>query len=110
VKDDTLHVSPLIVFGFGADFDGDAMQYHVPVSEEARKEAIERLMPSKNLISPADFTSVMHKPSREYAAGLYAASAGKTRKTLRTFRNVTDLRAAYKHGEIEIDDPVEVLT
>ena len=110
VKDDTLHVSPLIVTGFNADFDGDAMQYHVPVSEAARKEAIERLMPSKNLISPADFKSVMHKPSREYASGLYAASAGKTRKRLRTFRNVSDLRAAYKAGEIDIDDPVEVLS
>ena len=110
VKDDTLHVSPLIVGGFNADFDGDAMQYHVPVSEDARKEAIERLMPSKNLISVADFKSVMHKPSREYAAGLYAASAGKTRKRLRTFRKLADLLAAYKSGEIDIDDPVEVLT
>ena len=110
VKDDTLHVSPLIVGGFNADFDGDAMAYHVPVSEDARKEAIERLMPSKNLISTADFKSVMHKPSREYAAGLFAASAGKTRKRLRTFRKLTDLLAAYKSGEIDIDDPVEVLT
>src|SRR5690606_18185809 len=40
-KDETLKVSPLIVKGFNADFDGDAMQYHVPVDESARQEAIE---------------------------------------------------------------------
>ena len=108
-KGETLQVSPLIVGGFNADFDGDAMQYHVPVSEEARKEAIERMLPSRNLLSPADFESPMHKPTQEYTGGLYAASSSKSKKRLRTFRSVKDIIGAYRRGEVDINDPAETL-
>jgi DNA-directed RNA polymerase beta' subunit len=109
VKGDTLQVSPLIVGGFNADFDGDAMQYHVPVSDEARSEAIERMLPSRNLLDPSDFKSPVHKPSQEYTGGLYAATARKSKRRIQTFRNVKDLLAAYKRGETEIDDPAEIM-
>ena len=109
VKGDTLQVSPLIVGGFGADFDGDAMQYHVPVSDEAVEEAVERMLPSRNLLSPADFKSPVHKPTQEYTGGLYAASAATSRRPTRTFRNSADVLAAYRRGEIEIDDKVDIL-
>jgi DNA-directed RNA polymerase subunit beta len=108
-KGEVLQVSPLIVGGFGADFDGDAMQYHVPVSDEARKEAMELMLPSRNLISPADFKTPVHKPSQEYTGGLYAASATNSGRKPRTFRNIGDVRQAYRRGEIDINDPVKVL-
>ncbi len=50
-KGKTLQVPPITTSGFGADFDGDAMQFHVPVSDDAVREARERLMPSRNLTS-----------------------------------------------------------
>lgn len=53
-KGDTLQVSPLIVKGFGADFDGDAMNYHVPSTDKAVREAYDRLLPSRNLFSLAN--------------------------------------------------------
>jgi len=108
-KEETLQVSPLIVKGFNADFDGDAMQYHVPVSDEAKDEALDRMLPSRNLLSPADFKSPVHSPSQEYTGGLYSATSRKSGRRIRTFRNLKDVLAAYKHGEIEIDDPVETL-
>src|SRR5690606_3912903 len=108
-KDETLKVSPLIVKGFNADFDGDAMQYHVPVDEDARKEAIELMMPSKNLLSPADFNRPMHTPSQDYVSGLYIATASrKTDRKARIFKKLADAIAAYTRGEIEIDDPIEI--
>jgi DNA-directed RNA polymerase subunit beta len=110
VKGDTLQISPLIVKGFGADFDGDAMQYHVPVSDEARQEALERMLPSRNLLSPADFKSPVHAPSQEYVGGLYAATGTKSKRRPKTFRNIKDVLAAYRRGEIEINDPVEILS
>lgn len=110
VKGDTLQISPLIVKGFGADFDGDAMQYHVPVSDEARDEAAERMLPSRNLLSPADFKSPVHSPSQEYTGGLYQATAVRSGKKPQTFRNIKDVLAAYRRGEIEITDAVELLT
>jgi DNA-directed RNA polymerase subunit beta len=110
VKGNTLEVSPLIVKGFGADFDGDAMQYHVPVSEEAKLEAAERMLPSKNLLSPADFKSPVHMPSQEYTGGLYHATAVNSGKKPQVFRSMRDVVAAFKNGEIDITDPIEILT
>jgi len=109
VKGDTLRVSPLIVSGFNADFDGDAVQYHVPVDDAAVKEAKERMLPSQNLISPGDFKTPMHMPSKEFAGGLYAASAGKSKRRPRIFRNLQDVIAAHNRGEIDIDDEVQVM-
>jgi DNA-directed RNA polymerase subunit beta len=109
VTGDTLQVSPLIVGGFGADFDGDAMQYHVPTSEDARKEAIDRLLPSKALLSPADFKTPVHMPSMEYVGGLYHATSKKSRRRPRVFRNKADVIQAYRRGELGVDDSVETM-
>ncbi len=109
VKGETLHVSPLVVTGFNADFDGDAMQYHVPVDEEARKEALERMLPSSNLLSPANFKSPMHKPGKEYLAGLHAATQNPSKRRPHTFRNMRDAEEAYNKGLIGIADIVHVL-
>jgi len=69
----TLEIPPLTVGGFGADFDGDAMQFHVPSSDDAVEEAKDTLMPSKNLFAVSDF-DVHYMPSQEYVGGLWAAS------------------------------------
>jgi DNA-directed RNA polymerase subunit beta' len=105
---ETLHVSPLIVTGFGADFDGDAMQYHVPVTDEAVKDAYEKMLPSRNLLSAAQFTA--HQlPRNEYAGGLYSASISKSDKRPRTFATRADAMAAYRRGEINADQPIEIV-
>lgn len=110
VKGDTLQVSPLVVGGFNADFDGDAMQYHVPFDDKAREEALDRMLPSRNLLSPADFKSPMHVPRQEYVGGLYHASTARDDvRRPRVFRNINDLRAAFKRGEVDLSDRIEVL-
>jgi DNA-directed RNA polymerase subunit beta' len=109
-RGDVIRVSPLITGGFNLDFDGDAMNYSLPVAEDAKQEAIERMLPSANLLSPADFKTPVHKPSQEYTGGLYAASTMKSGKRPRVFRNVKDVAAAFARGEIDIRDPVETLT
>jgi hypothetical protein len=107
-KGETLHVSPMIVTGFGADFDGDAMQYHVPVTDEAVRDAYEKMLPSRNLLAAASFKA--HQlPSREYAAGLYAATTGRSSKRPRTFATKADALAAYRRGDISADQPVEIV-
>jgi DNA-directed RNA polymerase subunit beta len=108
-KNKTLEVSPLIVKGFNADFDGDAMNYHVPSTEGARKEAIERLLPSRNLFSLSDFKSVMHAPMNEYVGGLWHATKGKSERSKKIFRTIADARKAYEQGDININDPVQIL-
>lgn len=108
-KSDTLQVSPLIVKGFGADFDGDAMNYHVPSTEKAKQEALDRLLPSKNLFSLSDLKSVMHTPANEYVSGLYHATKSKSKRPKKIFKTVADVRKAYARGDISIDDDVQVL-
>lgn len=88
----------------------NTMQYHVPVSDEARDEAIDRMLPSRNLLSPADFKSPMAKPGQEYVGGLYAASAMQSKRPPRTFRNSKDVMAAFLRGDLDIRDPVVVLS
>lgn len=110
VKDDTLHVSPLVVSGFSADFDGDAVQYHVPVSQEAVQEARERMLPSRNLLSAAEFRTPMHMPSKEFAGGLYHASTVSSKRRARIFRNFSDLRAAFERGDVDVDEVVELMS
>ncbi len=109
-KGDVMQVSPLIVKGFNADFDGDAMQFHIPSTDEAVQEAYERMLPSKNLLSPADFKSPVHVPGQEYLAGLHRATHDrKDKHRVRTFRNEKDLQQAFARGEVTHDTPVRVL-
>lgn len=70
VKGKAIKVSPLIVGGFNMDFDGDTVGIHVPVSEKARIDVLEKMLPSKNLFSPAT-NQLMHLPSMEGYHGLY---------------------------------------
>ena len=108
-KDSTTHVPPLIVKGLGMDFDGDQANFHVPTDEHAREEALNRMKPSQQLLSPADFKSPMHAPSQEYQGGLYQATAQRRQRPVRTFRSVEDMRRAWRQGEIDARDPVRIL-
>jgi DNA-directed RNA polymerase beta subunit len=110
VKGDVMKVSPLIVGGFNADFDGDTMNYHVPVKESARKEALERMLPSRNLLSPADFKSPMAKPSQEYVAGLFSATEKPDEKARpHYFKDAQSAIAAYQRGDIPVNAVVNIL-
>lgn len=112
IKGDVLQVSPLIVKGFNADFDGDAMQFHVPSSDEAVKEAYERMLPSRSLLSPADFKSPVHAPGQEYLGGLYYATRQREedkQRRPRVFRSVADAKKAHQRGEITADTPIQIM-
>ena len=107
VKGKTLQVSPITTSGFGADFDGDAEQFHVPVSDEAVREARDKLLPSSNLTSVRSF-DVHYVPGQEYLQGLFNATE-KSNRPVRTFRSKRDVERAYREGKINADDRVSVL-
>lgn len=110
VKGDSIRTNPLINKGYNLDYDGDQMSFHAPVSEEAKREAVDRLLPSRNLLSPADFKTPMPSPTQEYTGGLFQASAKKNNKPEKTFRTVADVRAAFARGDLDIGDPIRILT
>ena len=107
-NDKTLQLSPAITPGFNADFDGDAMNFHVVVSEKAIKEAKEKLLPSRNLRSPADF-KVNWAPRQEFLAGLYLASHEKdNNKPPRVYNTRKEMIEAFHRGELAVDAPVVI--
>lgn len=67
-----IKIPPLIVGGFNADFDGDTMTVHVPISDEANREA-DKMLPSQNLFQPGT-GKLMMSPSQEAQVGLYYLS------------------------------------
>jgi DNA-directed RNA polymerase subunit beta len=108
-KGDTLQVSPLVVTGFGADFDGDAMQYHVPASDEAVADVLEKMLPSRNLLSVTSYR-VHQLPSKEYGGGLYSATTAINKKALpRVYRTMDDVIRAWHSGDISVDHPVHIV-
>lgn len=106
---DTIRVSPLIVSGFNADFDGDQMNAHVPSSDKAVQQALNKMLPSKNLTSLTDLSSPRHTPSKEQIFGLYALTKGMDNtKQVKVFNSVSEAKQAYARGEIGPNDPIEI--
>jgi DNA-directed RNA polymerase subunit beta len=108
-KNKVMEVNPVITKGFNADFDGDAMQYHVPSTDDAAKEAVEKMLPSKNLFAAANFKA-HYIPQAEYQSGIYLASSRvDNRAKPRVFKSRQEAIHAYRRGEIEVDTPVHIV-
>lgn len=107
-KGRSINVCPLICGGFNADFDGDTVNIHVPASDKAAKQALDKMLPSKNLYSLTDMQAMRYKPEKEQISGLWALTRGSTRKPVRYFGSKSEAIAAYRRGEIGPNDPVEV--
>ena len=103
-----IRFSPTVCKGFGADFDGDAVQLHTPADARAVKEAYDKLLPSKNLISVNDFRA-HYTPSMEYQGGLYIASQRKSKNLPKIFQSKQAAIEAYRRGEIPADQQVVIL-
>lgn len=108
VRGRSIHVCPLIDSGFNMDHDGDTVNIHVPASMKAAKQAMEKMLPSKNLFSLTDMKSVRYKPEKEQISGLWALTRGRTRKPTRYFNSKAEAVAAYRNGEIGPNDPIEI--
>ena len=70
IEGDAIRIHPCICAGFNADFDGDQMAIHVPLSAKAQEESIKLMMASKNLVRPADGSPIT-LPNKEMALGAY---------------------------------------
>ena len=108
VKGSTLQVPPIIVKGFNADFDGDAMNYHVPGTDEAVKDAMDKMLPSKNLFAVKSF-KVHQLPMNEYQGGLYTATSAPSNKPEKYYKTKADAIRAYRAGEIDANDKIVIM-
>jgi DNA-directed RNA polymerase subunit beta' len=109
VPGESIVLNPLVCKGFNADFDGDAMTVHVPVSDDAVEEA-KKMMPSKHLFK-SGYNDLLVMPSQGALLGLYYMThqgKGKKGEPLRTFSDMDALDQAYQRNEIKIDTPIQV--
>lgn len=104
----TINVCPLVYSPMAGDNDGDTVNIHVPASEKAAKQALETMLPSKNLFSLTDLKSVRYKPEKEQISGLWALTRGKTKKPVKVFASKAEAIKAYRNGEIGPNDPIEI--
>ena len=77
--------------------------------DAARRQAYERMMPERNLISMSS-RSILYKPEKEYQQGLYIGTRIKKGSDVRThyFNTLEEAKQAYRQGLIDIDDPIEI--
>ncbi|MDI9314131.1 MAG: DNA-directed RNA polymerase subunit beta' [Hydrotalea sp.] len=103
VEGKAIQLHPLVCSAFNADFDGDQMAVHVPLSIEAQLEARVLMMSTNNILSPANGKPII-VPSQDIVLGLYyitAEGGGKTSQVV-TFRDRATFDLAYSHQEIEL--------
>ena len=100
----SIHLNQLVTVGFNADFDGDTMGVHVPVTQDAMDEAFD-MMPSVNPLSTSE--KILVTPRHESQVGLYRLTQ-EGRKTGRTFVDEAAATVAFDKGEIRETDVVEV--
>ena len=104
-----IQIHPLVCAAFNADFDGDQMAVHVPLSDAAVKEAKDLMMSSSNLLKPSSGEPIVG-PSKDMVLGCYymtvvlptAKGAG------RAFADFDEVRLAYDLGIIDLRAPIKV--
>ena len=109
IEDLAIQVPPMVCAAFNADFDGDQMAVHLPLSEEAQKEAREKMLASVNLLKPATGDPIT-TPTQDIILGCYyltkikenGAGAGKI------FANEDETVMALHNKVIDINSPIKV--
>ena len=109
VEGKAIKIHPLVCTAFNADFDGDQMAVHIPLSPEAQIEASVLMLSTQNLLSPASGQPVA-VPTQDMVLGVYYLTRAKpgTRGEGRTFGSVDEVLMALEHGEVETQTPIRL--
>ena len=110
VEGKAIRLHPLSCSGFNADFDGDQMAVHVPLSEQAKWEAENLIGAEKNLLKPAT-GSPIKTPQQDIALGCYYLTKYReddTEEVKKFFSSVTEAKLAYKLRKIGLKERIKV--
>ena len=112
VEGNAIKIHPLVCTGYNADFDGDQMAVHLPLSVEAQAEAHVLMMSTHNIFSPANGSPVV-SPSQDIVMGVYFLTAGalednRSDDQLRRFKDMEEALLAYDRGAISLHEPILV--
>ena len=109
IEGKAIQLHPLVCAAFNADFDGDQMAVHVPLSLEAQMEARTLMLASNNILSPANGDPII-VPSQDIVLGLYYATRDRiaVRGEAMMFADVTEVARAYDSGRVELHASITV--
>tara|TARA_R110002126_G_scaffold120107_1_gene261157 strand:- start:1347 stop:5825 length:4479 start_codon:yes stop_codon:yes gene_type:complete len=109
IEGNAIRLHPLVCGGFNADFDGDQMAVHLPLSFEAQIEASTLMLASNNIFSPANGSPII-SPSQDMVLGIYYLSKTPppSEAKPRRFSSLHELYLAYGHGQARTHDAVSV--
>ncbi|MDO4759333.1 MAG: DNA-directed RNA polymerase subunit beta' [Candidatus Saccharibacteria bacterium] len=105
-----IQLHPLVASGFNADYDGDQMAVHLPLSAAAQAEARELMSAGKNLLKPADGAPVL-SIYQDIVLGIYYLTydkPGTDTTQVKAFSSIYEAEMAYDHGEIALQTPIRV--
>ncbi|MGX9719185.1 DNA-directed RNA polymerase subunit beta' [Stenotrophomonas acidaminiphila] len=109
IEGKAIQLHPLVCTAFNADFDGDQMAVHVPLSLEAQLEARALMMSTNNILSPANGEPII-VPSQDVVLGLYYLSRALINKKGEgmVFANTNEVKRAYDNRVVELHAKVKV--
>ncbi len=107
VEGKAIKIHPLVCTAFNADFDGDQMAVHIPLSPEAQIEASTLMLASNNILSPAHGTPIA-VPTQDMVLGLYYLTKSRpgTKGEGKKFASKEDVLIALEMGEVETLTPI----
>ena len=111
VEGKAIQIHPLVCTAFNADFDGDQMAVHVPLSEKAVEEARSLMLSTLNLLKPADGEPIVG-PAKDIVLGVYyltVETPGAKRGDGRQFADLDEVELAYNLGQVDIHARVKLL-
>ncbi|MBN1230727.1 MAG: DNA-directed RNA polymerase subunit beta' [Anaerolineales bacterium] len=110
VEGSAIHLHPLVTTAFNADFDGDQMAVHVPLSQKAVDEARSLMLATKNLLKPADGEPIIG-PSKDMVLGVYYLTMIDDKDHVgngKAFGTMDEVEMAYHLDEVEIHSRIKI--
>ncbi|TAJ81477.1 MAG: DNA-directed RNA polymerase subunit beta' [Gallionellaceae bacterium] len=109
IEGKAIQLHPLVCTAFNADFDGDQMAVHVPLSLEAQMEARTLMLASNNVLSPANGEPII-VPSQDIVLGLYYMTREKVGALGEgsMFADVSEALRAYRSGQVDLQAKIQV--
>ncbi|MBT4850166.1 DNA-directed RNA polymerase subunit beta' [Candidatus Parcubacteria bacterium] len=108
IEGKAIHLHPLVCSAFNADFDGDQMAVHVPLTEEAKTEAKNIMLSTANLLKPATGEPIV-TPSQDIVWGVYYMTyIHPGSKVTKYFTDENEAERAFILEEIKLQDPIKI--
>ncbi|MBV9359277.1 MAG: DNA-directed RNA polymerase subunit beta', partial [Chloroflexi bacterium] len=109
IEGSAIQIHPLVCSAFNADFDGDQMAVHVPLSAAAKREAREQMLSVNNLLQPSNGDPIV-APTLDMVLGIYYLTTAKpgARGEGKAFSDYNDAKLAYDSGVIDLQAMIKL--